>query len=265
MKVAPDFESELPLRYFHRIDGGNDIYFVANGDNSPVVVPCTFRVKGKFPSLWDPVSGHIQNPDSFKEIDGRIRMNLTLESHGSIFVVFCPEALGMTEVSKQPNKLETMAEIKGPWQVQFPPNCGAPEMVTMPTLVDWSKHAESGVKYFSGIAHYTARFEVADITEPLYLDLGSVQVMARVKLNGKDLGVLWKPPFRVDVQHAVKKGENILEIAVANLWPNRLIGDAALPAAQRISWTTWNPYQKDSPLLPSGLLGPVTLQGARHH
>jgi hypothetical protein len=86
--------------------------------------------------------------------------------------------------------------------------------------------------------------------------------MARVKLNGKDLGVVWKSPFRLKLDEALKPGENRLEIEVANLWPNRLIGDAGLPEAQRVAWTTWNPFAKDTPLLESGLLGPVKLMKA---
>ena len=84
--------------------------------------------------------------------------------------------------------------------------------------------------------------------------------MAQVKLNGRDLGILWKPPFRADVTGALRPGANTLEIRVANLWPNRLIGDAALPASERFTWSSWHPFTKDTPLLKSGLLGPVRLE-----
>lgn len=123
------------------------------------------------------------------------------------------------------------------------------------------------MKHFSGAAVYLKTFDVppsmlGQDSRP-HLDLGQVQVMAQVKLNGRDLGVLWKPPFRVEVTGAVKPGENALEIRVVNLWPNRLIGDQSLPPEHRIAWSTWNPFQKDSPLLESGLLGPVTLRVAK--
>jgi hypothetical protein len=94
------------------------------------------------------------------------------------------------------------------------------------------------------------------------LDLGTVEVMAQVILNGRDLGILWRPPYRVDVTDALKPGSNTLEIRVANLWPNRMIGDAALPETQRLTWSSWQPFSKDMPLLKSGLLGPVKLESA---
>jgi hypothetical protein len=96
------------------------------------------------------------------------------------------------------------------------------------------------------------------------LELGEVKNLAEVSLNGRDLGVLWKPPFSVDITDAVQPGQNLLEVRVTNLWPNRLIGDQHLPENERHTWTTWSPYTADSPLLPSGLLGPVRIRwGAR--
>ena len=133
-------------------------------------------------------------------------------------------------------------------------------------LTDWSKHPDPGVKYFSGTADYARVLTIpAEMLAPgkrLFLDLGQVAVMARVRLNGQDLGILWKTPFTVEITAHAKAGSNPLEVTVVNLWPNRLIGDQSLPAAQRVAWTTWNPFRKDSPLLESGLLGPVTLRTA---
>ena len=95
----------------------------------------------------------------------------------------------------------------------------------------------------------------------IWLDLGVVHEMARVRLNGHDLGVVWCAPWRVDITEAARSEGNRLEIDVANLWPNRLIGDSKLPPEKRLTQTTWSPYRPNSPLLPSGLLGPVTLRG----
>ncbi len=152
-----------------------------------------------------------------------------------------------------------MQEVNGPWEVAFEPKRGAPERVRFDTLRDWSKESNPGVKYFSGIATYRTQFDWQPRHSRPFLELGQVEVMAGVTLNGRDLGPVWTAPFRVEVTGALKPGPNLLEIRVANLWPNRLIGDAALPPDQRVAWTNWNPFKKDSPLLPSGLLGPVRL------
>lgn len=124
-------------------------------------------------------------------------------------------------------------DIKGPWRVTFPPNLGAPPEITLPELTSLHRHPETGVKYFSGMATYTRRFTVpASATaagKRLYLDLGRVEVISEVKLNGKPIGNVWKPPYRLDITSAVRPGENDLEIQVVNLWPNRLIGDEQLP------------------------------------
>jgi hypothetical protein len=181
-------------------------------------------------------------------------------------------------------------EIAGPWDLRFPPDWGAPAHVTLDTLVSWSEHADPGVRHFSGTAVYFKRFRVPDRTvgegRRIYLDLGDVQVMAAVGLNGKDLGILWKPPYRVDVTGALRAGDNELEIRVTNLWVNRMIGDEDLPEDSernpdgtlkawpkwveegkpsptgRYTFTTWRLWKKGDPLVPSGLIGPVTLRVA---
>lgn len=178
-------------------------------------------------------------------------------------------------------------EIGGSWHVAFPPNLGAPREVVLPELISLHKHADPGVRYFSGTATYTKRFNFSASAEGkrLYLDLGWVQVMANVRLNGKDVGALWKSPYRMDVTEVIRPGENNLEVQVSNLWVNRLIGDEQLPPEYdygadgrilklpawyvegkpkppggRIAFATWKHYKKDSPLVESGLLGPVRLR-----
>jgi hypothetical protein len=181
--------------------------------------------------------------------------------------------------------------VNGPWDVRFQPGRGAPEEVRVDSLMDWSQSSDPGVRFFSGTATYSSDFDwTASPGHPHYtLNLGNVQVMARVRLNGKDLGVLWKPPFVLDVTDTLKPGRNQLEVKVTNLWPNRLIGDEQLPddctqdgswktgrlpawpdwllkgqprpEPRRMTFTTWKYFNKESPLLPSGLLGPVTVQG----
>jgi len=130
----------------------------------------------------------------------------------------------------------------------------------MRQLIDWSQSPDPGIKYFSGRATYQTAFSFDAKLAPdakVMLDLGQLLVCAQVRLNGKDLGVLWWAPFKLEITDAVRPGVNTLEITAANLWPNRLIGDQALPPEKRVAWTTWNPFGKDTPLQRSGLLGPV--------
>lgn len=191
-------------------------------------------------------------------------------------------------------KIPAPVPIGGPWELAFPPNWGAPPKITLDKLISWSNSTEPGVKYFSGTAMYTKTIPItADLLVPgnrLYLDLGKVQVIAQVRLNGKDLGILWKPPHMVDITDAAKAGDNKLEIAVTNLWPNRLIGDEQLPEdterigkerpshegnvkswpqwlkdgqpspSGRLTFAMWRLWNKNSTLLTSGLLGPVVLK-----
>lgn len=181
-------------------------------------------------------------------------------------------------------------EIPGPWNVEFPKGWGAPPQVTFERLISWTSHPDAGVKYFSGTAAYRRRIDIPASMlgdgRKVYLDLGRVQVIAQVKLNGHDLGILWKPPFRADLTGAAKAGANDLEVRVVNLWPNRLIGDDHLPQdtewsgltlrrwpqwlldgkpspTGRLTFTTWKHWTKDDALLESGLLGPVVLEAAR--
>jgi hypothetical protein len=181
-------------------------------------------------------------------------------------------------------------EIAGPWKLQFPPHWGAPESVTLSRLASWTEHANPGVKHFSGTATYTKAITVPagmfGKSRRIYLDLGKVAIMARVRLNGRDLGLLWKPPYRLDVTDALKPGDNALEISVVNLWVNRMIGDEDLPEDSvrnpdgtlkawpawvqqgkpsptgRFTFTSWRLWKKGEPLVESGLIGPVTLRVA---
>ncbi|MBI2929889.1 MAG: glycosyl hydrolase [Verrucomicrobia bacterium] len=272
MGMQPDFESDAELRYTHRRDGGTEIYFVANPHGQEVQATATFRVSGEQPELWWPDTGRIKRAAVFEQKVGRTAILLKLDAHGSVFVVFRKpaQARGPTVARANWEELTTLQNIAGQWEVRFAPNRGAPEQLTFDKLLDWSEHTDPRVSHFSGKATYRTTFawppresQIANCKSQIVLDLGRVEVMARVALNGRDLGVVWKPPFRVDLADALKPGANTLEITVANLWPNRLIGDAALPPEKRVAWTTWNPFKPDAPLLGSGLIGPVRLLATR--
>nr|WP_319509541.1 glycosyl hydrolase [uncultured Draconibacterium sp.] len=177
-------------------------------------------------------------------------------------------------------------ELTGSWNVNFPETNGNVLNTSFKRLTSWSSSADKAIRYFSGTASYQKQFTVsADLLKKgnlLQLDMGSVKVIAEVILNGKNLGVLWKAPFRIDIKEAIVAGNNTLEIRVTNLWPNRLIGDEQLPLdyerngnrikqwpnwlisnserpTKRTTFAAYKHWDKDSELLPSGLLGPVKL------
>ncbi len=160
-------------------------------------------------------------------------------------------------------------EITGPWEVRFPEGWGAPASKVFPKLISWTEHFEEGIKHFSGIATYHKEFalpaELLEGNEKVFLDLGGVRFVADVHLNGQHLGVLWKPPFRLDITETAVPGQNRLQIEIANVWSNRLTGDARLPKSKRFCRTnmqnalTWSSPWRETPLLESGLLGPVRL------
>lgn len=261
--IPPDFESaESAIRYGHRRDGVADIYFVANSDDSKTVeADCFFRAEGE-PELWDPLTGTCRPlPQSFAAKDGRTRIPLRLEPAQSFFVLFRNPAPAVAPEGVNFAQVRPLAELTGSWNVSFDPKWGGPDSVTFDALVDWTKRPEDGIRHYSGTATYRKTFDVSPLPkgERIVLDLGKVKNLAQVRLNGKDLGIVWCPPWRVDITNAVKTHENKLEIDVVNLWPNRLIGDQSLAPEKRFTNTTWNPFGKDDALLESGLLGPVRL------
>jgi hypothetical protein len=290
MNVPPDFESRAPLLYIHRHLKRADIYFVSNPSDTRQNAECLFRVSGKYVELWHPVSGTARSlPDFEFTSDRRTRVSLRFEPHESYFIVFRKPCLEGVNVTGAGNFSDTrvLASIAGPWELSFAPGRGAPAKITLNQLGSWTDQSDPGVKYFSDEAVYRQTFlldsKSAASGQPLFLDLGRVEVMAQVTLNGHTFDTLWCAPWRVDISSAAKPGGNLLEIRVANLWPNRLIGDGRLPAdtprqgglatawpqwlldgqpspTGRVAWASYDPFNANSPLLPSGLLGPVTLQ-----
>ena len=268
--LAPDVEfrnasPDARLDWIHRSDSNSDIYFLSNQSAVEAAAKVVFRTRGKQPELWDAVTGQIRNLPDWRVEDSRTVVPLAFAPREGYFVVFRKNAqVGSLKDAKNFPELETVAEIAGPWRVSFDPKWGGPESVVLEKLDDWTKRPEDGIRYYSGAATYQKMFDLPEISRRentrVYLDLGRVKNLATIRLNGKDLGVVWTAPWRVEITDAVKSIGNQLEIDVVNLWPNRLIGDAALPPEKRFTMTNVDTYKKDSPLLKSGLLGPVTLQ-----
>ncbi len=272
-RVRPDFEfapalPDAALDYIHRRDGGTDIYFVASRSNRWENARCTFRVSGKAPELWNPVTAQRQFAQAYEIKDGHTTLPLEFAPCGSWLVVFRePAADHPASAQLNTTTHEDLAELTGAWTVRFDPKWGGPRSITFDRLQDWTQHPEPGVRFYSGTAVYARTFDLPNGQRPagrrLYLDLGAVRELAEVRLNRQSLGIVWAPPFQVDITDAVQATGNALEVEVVNFWPNRIIGDQSLPPDQRFTRTNIRKLTRDTPLMPSGLLGPVRLRQTR--
>jgi hypothetical protein len=264
--VKPDFEPASPvLNYIHRRDGATEIYFVASRTNMPTAANCAFRVEGKVPELWNAVTGERRLAAAYEARTGQTIVPLDFAPYGSWFVVFrAPATQHPARANSNSTTFIPLAEISGSWTVRFDTNWAGPASVEFDSLVSWTERSEPGIKFFSGTAVYEQAFKlspavISDRQSAVYLDLGNVRELAEVKVNGQSCGITWTPPFRVDITAAVRAGENKLEVEVVNFWPNRIIGDAALPQEQRLTRTNIRKLTPDTKLMDSGLLGPVKL------
>ena len=262
--VQPDCElvsgnPKAELDYIHRTVAGAEIYFIANRATAAEDVRCTFRVAGLAPELWDPVTGERKFAAAYAEANGRTVLPLQLPPCGSLFVIFrTPAAAHPATAADNTAKFKALRELSGPWTVKFDPKWGGPETAVFDSLASWTTRPEAGIKFYSGTATYRKTFELAADSR-VWLDLGEVRELAEVRVNGKPCGIVWAPPFRVEITAALQRGANELEVDVVNFWPNRLIGDASLPKAQRLTRTNILKLTPKTPLVPSGLLGPVSL------
>lgn len=280
MQVAEDFQSDGPVRYGHRRTHDRDIYFVSNKSDASVQADCTFRISKRQPELWDTVTGERRLLPEYKQANGLTTIPMAFAPYQSFFLIFSHKGASNGEenvVGVNFPKAKYVATLEGSWQVNFDPKWGGPKAITFETLQDWTQHTEPGVKYYSGIATYRKTFDHSPIPgKSIYLDLGTVHDIARVRLNGQFLGVVWCAPWRVDITDSVKAKGNMLEIKVANRWPNRLFGDQQTPDknVRTVKWDsgllggkeyktgryTFATTKGPGELLSSGLIGPVTLQ-----
>jgi hypothetical protein len=263
--AAPDVTGldRKSFPWIHRATtNGTDIYFISNQSDEPQSVSPGFHVTGCQPELWDAVTGEHRDLPEFICTNGDTIVPLQFAPRQSLFVVLQHPGKPPVTATKNFPVLTTVEKLDGPWTVQFDPKWGGPASVVFDSLMDWTQRPEGGIKYYSGTAKYQKTFELPTTTAgaKLFLDLGAVHDLVTVRLNGKNLGLVWCAPWRVDISGAVKPGVNELELDVINTWANRIIGDAKLPPAQRLTWTVLPHFTADSPLLPAGLIGPVTIQ-----
>ncbi|HEU5403292.1 MAG TPA: glycosyl hydrolase [Terriglobales bacterium] len=265
MHVPPDFDYSKPnsntrLEFVHRHLPDADIYFVENRSDANQKVDATFNISGKAPELWYAETGKTE-PASFHIAEGRTTVPLQMEPWGTVFVVFRTATSETSHTVPTPEEKQ-LTTVSGPWTVTFPPNWGAPASITLDQLASWSDNSDAGVKYFSGTGAYTKTIDAPQSWFAngghVWIDLGDVKNLAEVLVNGKSLGIVWHAPYRIELTPALKPGSNELTVKVTNAWVNRMIGDQQ-PGATKYTFTAVHPYRANSPLLPSGLLGPVTL------
>jgi hypothetical protein len=257
------------IHYGHRTVEGIEIYFLSNQTDQEKVIQPEFRVTDKQPELWEATSGSIRVLPSFVSNTKTTTVPLKLAPYESVFIVFRNkvEKNGVIDIAKNYPAPEIIADLKGPWRVSFDPTFRGPaKPVVFETLQDWTTSLNDSIKYYSGSATYTIAFTAPDNRDNknILIDLGSLTAMAKVKINGHDAGGVWTYPYRLDITQWVQPGQNELEIEVVNNWMNRLIGDQNLPEAERGTWCYVNPYNAESPLQPSGLFGPVTIQSLQY-
>jgi (4-O-methyl)-D-glucuronate---lignin esterase len=296
-KIVGRTENDLgPLDFIHRRTTEDEFYFVRNKTREAISLTGRFRVaaeaNGQSPEFWWPQSGRRSACPDWKSVEnGYTELPLELAPLGSVFVVF--RKMGpATEPPPDRIATETFAAadapaaltLNGPWQVEFPEGWGAPQEVTFPNLHSWTESKDNGIRFFSGIATYRKSFDVPQslaAQERLFLQLGDLAEIAEVSLNGKELGFVWLPPYRIEITGAIRVGTNELEIRIANLWANRLNGDSLLLESARYTRSNLDRMQTDPtsdssygripngktrpvyseipPLMKSGLLGPVQI------
>ncbi|HWV33669.1 MAG TPA: glycosyl hydrolase, partial [Dyadobacter sp.] len=250
------------ILYVHRQTADTDIYWLDNRSNDANEAQISFRVTGKIPMLWNPETGKTSKV-SYNISDGRTTIPLKFDSWQAYFIVFNGKATSSSYTVPTFSESE-IADITGAWTVRFQPDLGAPAQAQLSALASLSENTDPGIKYFSGTATYENTLNAPTIQKntQYWLDLGDVKNLAEVVVNGKNVGNIWKKPFRIEVTDALKQGSNSIQVKVTNTWVNRLIGDAQPGVVNKITYTTMPFYKADAPLLPSGLLGPVKLVAA---
>lgn len=279
--ISPDFsfegqaEESDQFDYIHRVDGETEIYFVINRTEQVQTRDFTFRVAGKQPEIWDALTGKSVIAKSFKQANGSTTLPLEFDRFSSYFIVFRNAVGADVKGSAEQNfpKLAELHKLEGPWAAAFDPEWGGPAKTVFPELISWTKSSEDGIKYYSGAATYTKTFDLANTAVVnksagrMFIDLGDVKDVTEVTLNGKKLGVLWCAPWRIEITKEVKQTGNVLEIKVINLWANRVVHDLSLPVDKRLTKThevfRFDMLNVKTPLLESGLIGPVKVYSAR--
>ncbi len=275
ISLTPDLIcADTGVMWTHRKAYGQDIYFISNQNDKEVKTEISFRVRNKIPEFWQPDTGSITEASAYHSENERTIVPVTLDAAGSVFIVFRKEGSNTMNPGEMQNEVSTRSTTKisleNPWRLYFPQDWDAPDSIQINNLTSWSEFSQPGIKYFSGTATYKNTFEIAEEhlqgNSRVMLDLGEVMMMAEVIVNGKNLGILWKKPYRTEITSVIKKGINQLEIRITNTWWNRLIGDEKFPDGfpgsdvhSPRTYTTVKAWKAEDALLDAGLIGPVVI------
>jgi len=251
------------VAYTHRKTNDKDIYFISNQIDKERDLKLSFRIKDKVPVMYDAVSDQTSELKDWSSFNGRTVFNINLKPNQSLFVIFeTPTKETKYSMGKNWKTFKNAYNLSFDWQVQFDKAYGGPEKpVEFKTLTDWTLNADSTIKYYSGEAVYTKKFNFINSgAEKIWIDLGSFSNIAEVKINGNSCGILWTAPYELEIGKYLINGDNSISITVANTWANRLIGDGKLPVYKRITNTTAPFRLEGKPLNQAGLLGPIWIK-----
>lgn len=234
-----------------------DLYFISNQEETPREFTASFRVAGRVPELWDPMTGEIDRNLDWKTVDSRTEVKMDLAGAGSAFIVFSQPTEATAGTAPVRNEKQELLNT-GKWNVKF--STTGREIVS-DTLFDWTSSEDNDVKYYSGTATYTTTFKAPKFgkNDRVMLDLEGLHDVATVVVNGKECGIVWTAPYQVDITEAVKKGKNNLSIAVTNTWANALLGADEGNAPFDGIWTNGKYRRAEKTLIPAGLTGPLKL------
>ena len=275
IKQDVDLGGDYSVLWTHRANENMDIYFLTNQSDKKIVFKPSFRIKGKQPQLWDPITGDIRRLNNYEQKEGRLYVDIEMLPYQSWFIIFSDKKQSITDSNnKNFPDYEILNKIDSPWTVDFEnKSFGPKEEKVFDQLSDWTLNKDEKIKFYSGSATYKNKFTVEgelNKLDKIYLDLGKVGVMASLKINGKDLGTTWIAPHHFDISSAIKIGDNQIEIEVVNVWRNRLTGDSFLKKEKRHTYVSvdQSPEQglilsKEDSLISSGLLGPVIIKQAK--
>ena len=250
------------VAWTHRKTAESDIYFLSNQKEEKRQLEISFRISGKTPELYNPITNKTIALTNWKVEKDRTIISIELEPNASCFILFKGDTDENVSNGKQNwSEYETVQTLNEDWTLQFDTAFHGPSKpMQINKLFDWSTSENDSIKYYSGTATYTKTFIWnEDVSSQLLLNFEDINNIAEVKVNGKDVGVLWTYPFRINISEALKKGTNALEVKVTNTWANRLIGDQALPETERLTWTTASFRLEGNALLKAGLLGDIKI------